>query len=261
MENLRVTLLQNALYWEDIDANLAQFEEQIWAHETATDLILLPEMFTTGFTNQAKALGEPMNSKTFRWMKQHAEQQDAVVCGSYIVNEHGLYYNRFLAVYPDASFTYYDKRHLFKLGGEGDPYRPGNDRVVFEVKGWNIFPSICYDLRFPVWSRQQPGDQYEYDVLLYVANWPKPRIHAWDTLLSARAIENQSYCVGVNRVGEDANGLSYVGHSRAYDYLGQVIADLGESPSAHTVTLDYEGLQLFRTKLPFSREADRFTID
>jgi omega-amidase len=261
MEELRVTLLQNNLYWENIEANLAQFEEQIWEHNTPTDLIVLPEMFTTGFSGRAKELGEPMNSKTFRWMKQHAEQQDAVVCGSYIVNEHGLFYNRFLAVYPDASFSYYDKRHLFAMGGEGDPYRSGQDRVIFDVKGWKVFPSICYDLRFPVWSRQSPKYDYEYDLLVYVANWPKPRINAWDTLLSARAIENQAYSVGVNRVGKDDNGLDYVGHSNAYDFLGNSLLDVNEEVSAQTITLDPQSLNEFRTKFPFNKEADQFTID
>lgn len=260
MEDLRITLLQNDLYWENIDANLAQFEEQIWEHNTATDLIVLPEMFTTGFSMNAKSLAEPMNSKTFRWMKQHAEQQNAVVCGSYIVNEHGIYFNRFFAVYPDASFSYYDKRHLFTIAGEGDPYQAGKERVLFDVKGWKILPSICYDLRFPVWSRQTPGESFEYDLLLYVANWPKPRVNAWDTLLQARAIENLSYCVGVNRVGEDGTGAAYVGHSNAYDYLGNAMLDTQEVVSINTVTLSYEQMHSFRRKFPFNREADLFNI-
>lgn len=258
MEDLRVTLLQSDLYWESVEANLAQFEEQIWEHDTETDLIVLPEMFTTGFSMNAAAMAEPMNSRTFRWMKQHAEQQNAVVCGSYIINEHGQFFNRFFAVYPDASFTYYDKRHLFALGGEADPYLPGKERVIFDVKGWKVMPLICYDLRFPVWSRQQEG--FEYDLLLYVSNWPKPRIHAWDTLLSARAIENLSYSIGVNRTGTDGKGLSYVGHSNAYDYLGHSMLETSEKPTAKTLTLSYENLQQFRKQFPFDKEADSFRI-
>lgn len=261
MEDLRVTLLQNSLFWENTEANLAQFEEQIWDHDTPTDLIVLPEMFTTGFSGRARELAEPMNAKTFRWMKQHAAQQDAVVCGSYIINEHGFYYNRFLAVYPDASFSYYDKRHLFELGGEGDPYLAGKERVIFDVKGWKVFPSVCYDLRFPVWSRQSPNYEFEYDLMVYVANWPKPRINAWDTLLSARAIENQAYCVGVNRVGQDGKGLEYIGHSNAYDFLGNPLLELQEAAQAKTVTLNASNLRAYRKAFPFSKEADHFTID
>jgi omega-amidase len=262
MEELKVTILQNELHWENTEANLAQFEEQIWAHATPADLIVLPETFTTGFSMNPKLLAEPRHTKTYRWMQQQAEQHKAVVCGSYLVNDGGKYFNRFYAVYPDGSSVQYDKRHLFELGGEADPIVPGDQRVIFEVKGWKIHPMICYDLRFPVWARQQKvASGFEYDVLIYIANWPKPRINAWDTLLQARAIENISYSVGVNRIGEDGVGASYIGHSNVYDYLGQPMVEENEGVFASTVSLDYEMLNKFRTRFPFNNEADRFTID
>lgn len=259
-EQLKITLIQQDLHWEKIDANLAQFEELIWDHNQSSDLIVLPEMFTTGFSMNARDLAEPMNSKTFRWMRQQAEQHQAVIAGSYMINEHGIYSNRFFAVYPDSSFSYYDKRHLFALGGEAGPFTPGRDRVIFEVKGWQIMPMICYDLRFPVWARQQATEGWEYDLLLYVANWPEARINAWDTLLQARAIENLSYTVGVNRLGTDGVGLNYVGHSNAYDFLGKPLLPVSEEPFVHHVTLSAEALDGFRQRFPFNVEADRFTI-
>ncbi|MFT4736940.1 MAG: putative amidohydrolase [Cyclobacteriaceae bacterium] len=254
---LRVTIVQEDLYWENIEANLAHLEEKIWSHEESSDLIVLPEMFTTGFSMNPASLAEPRNSKTFRWMKQQAEQHKAVVCGSYIINEDAKYYNRFYAVYPNGQFLHYDKRHLFTLAGESC-YEAGIERKFFVVKGFNIMPNICYDLRFPVWSRQQLT--HEYDLLLYVANWPAPRIAAWDTLLKARAIENLSYAAGVNRVGRDGAEKMYVGHSNAYDYLGQPFLDLQEEAFINTVTFDLQKLDQFRADFPFHQEADQFEM-
>ena len=261
MDDLKVTLIQSDLHWEEIDANLAMFEEKIWKIEEETDLIVLPEMFSTGFSMNVSQLAEPMNSKTFRWMKQQAEQKKAVVAGSYIVQEQGKYFNRFLAVRPDGSFESYDKKHLFGLAGEDKDFTRGEDRLIFEIKDWKIQPLICYDLRFPVWARSTQGDElYDYDLGIYVANWPKPRINAWDTLLQARAIENQSYVIGVNRIGKDGVGMDYVGHSAAYDYLGRDIVLLGSEDTLKTVILEKPAMYSFREKYPFQKDADPFTL-
>ena len=262
MTDLKISLIQSDLYWENIEANLAHFEEKIWAISEETDLIILPEMFATGFTMNAKQLSEPPHFKTFRWMVQMADQKKAVIMGSYIVKEKNNYFNRLYAVYPEGKYGKYDKKHLFTLGGEQDFFEPGVEKSIITIKGWKICPLICYDLRFPAWSRlkYQGPDLYEYDLLIYVASWPKMRINAWDTLLSARAIENQSYCVGVNRTGIDGNGLEYHGHSGVYDFLGDRQADLGTSVTTSTTVLSKEGLDLFRSTFPFQKEADSFNF-
>ena len=262
MTDLKISLIQSDLYWENIEANLAHFEEKIWAISEETDLIILPEMFSTGFTMNAKQLSEPPHFKTFRWMVQMANQKKAVIMGSYIVKEKNSCFNRLYAVYPEGMYRYYDKKHLFALGREQDFFEPGVEKSNITIKGWKICPLICYDLRFPAWSRlkYQGPDLYEYDLLIYVASWPKMRINAWDTLLSARAIENQSYCVGVNRTGIDGNGLEYHGHSGVYDFLGDRQADLGTSVTTSTTVLSKEGLDLFRSTFPFQKEADSFNF-
>ncbi len=258
---MKVALIQADLHWENIEANLAMFEEKIWQIKSGPDIIVLPEMFTTGFTMQAKALAEPMNSKTFRWMKQQAAQTKAAVMGSYIVAEKGQYFNRFVAMLPDGKFYQYDKRHLFALAGEAGDYTAGTERLVFEWKGWKICPMICYDLRFPVWARNKwEGDAAAFDLLVYVANWPAPRVNAWDTLLQARAIENLSYCIGVNRTGTDGVHAEYLGHSAVYNYKGQQLAfNEGEQTILETA-LNYEEMAAFRKRFPFYLEADTFEI-
>ena len=262
MTDLKISLIQSDLYWENIEANLAHFEEKIWDVSEETDLIVLPEMFSTGFTMNVKQLSEPPHFRTFRWMVQMANQKKAVIMGSYIVKEKNSYCNRLYALYPDGTYRYYDKKHLFALGKEQDFFEPGEEKAIITIKGWKICPLICYDLRFPVWSRLNSNglDLYEYDVLIYIASWPKMRINAWDTLLSARAIENQSYCVGVNRTGIDGNGLEYLGHSCVYDFLGDRQVDLGTSVTTSTTVLSKEGLNLFRSKFPFQKEADSFNF-
>ena len=189
---LQVTLVQTSVHWHSIEANLAMLEEKIWQLEGPTDLIVLPEMFTTGFTNETTSLAEPMNSRTFRWMKQMATQTQALLIGSYIVREQNDFYNRLLWMEPGGQFTYYDKRHLFRMSDEHSVFTSGSERLVKRWKGWRICPLICYDLRFPVWSRNVTSDTGElsYDLLIYVANWPATRRQAWYTLLQARAIEN-----------------------------------------------------------------------
>jgi predicted amidohydrolase len=260
-QELAISLLQLDLYWEDIDANLAQFEEQIWQLSGKSDVIVLPEMFTTGFTMRPEVVSEPMNGKTFKWLKQIAAQQDAMVIASYVIKENQQYYNRLFAVRPDGSFEKYDKRHLF-IGGEDHHYTAGKDRLIIEWRDWKIMPLICYDLRFPVFSRsQRKGDlDYEYDLLVYIANWPAARVFAWTTLLQARAIENQAYCVGVNRIGLGGNQLDYTGHSAIYDYLGREISHLEAKPKIETITLDKNEMAEFRDKFPFQKDSDGFNI-
>lgn len=259
--DLRISMIQSDIYWENIEANLSTFEEKIWQIKGETDLIVLPEMFTTGFSMNVKSLAEPMNSKTLRWMKQQAAQTKAAVVGSYIIREKNAFFNRLFCVHPNGTFQYYDKRHLFGLAGENQDYSSGNVRIILDIKGWKIFPLICYDLRFPVWSRSQKSDNnlYEYDALLYVANWPKPRISSWDVLLKARAIENISYCIGVNRIGTDGVNAEYVGHSAIYDFLGEEISFSEKEEILQTV-LNARKLELFRLKFPFQNDADSFEV-
>ena len=261
MQNLTISLVQADLYWEEIDANLAMFEEYIWSIDQ-TDLIVLPEMFTTGFSMNAKALSEPPGGKTFKWLRQMATQKSAAITGSYIIRDGGEYFNRLYFVYPDGSSKQYDKRHLFTLAGEEKTYTAGTDRLIFEYNGWKIHPMICYDLRFPVWARSQKQETsaYEYDLLLYVANWPVTRVNAWDALLKARAIENLSFCAGVNRVGTDAFPKDYNGHSAIYDYAGTQLTFSDNQSEVLTVELDAGDLQKFRDRFGFQEDADRFSF-
>lgn len=263
MQDLKVTLIQADLYWQSPTANLAMLEEKIWEIEGQTNLIVLPEMFTTGFTMDAASHAELMNFTTMKWMKQQAAQTGAVVTGSYIVKEQGIFYNRLLWVEPDGSVATYDKRHLFRMANEDDTFTMGKERLVKEWKGWRICPLICYDLRFPVWSRNQylsNEDKMEYDLLLYVANWPAVRISAWDTLLQARAAENLSYVVGVNRTGEDGKGIAYNGHSAVIDPKGIQQKSFEGKVGVHTVILSGENLMTYREKFPAYLDADEFSI-
>ena len=199
--------------------------------------------------------------EVFKWMQQQAAQTKAVIAGSYIVQENGQYFNRFCAVYPDGGAYFYDKKHLFSLAGETEGFSPGVSKMTFKIKGWKIMPLICYDLRFPVWarSRKTAEELYEYDSLLYVANWPKPRIKAWDTLLSARAIENIAYCIGVNRLGTDGVGAEYIGHSAVYNYKGEQLS-FSESDEIIENSLNYRELELFRNRFPFQKDGDEFEL-
>lgn len=258
MSKLTVTLIQTALYWENPTANRAMLEEKIHQIDNPTDLIVLPEMFTTGFTMNAPAVAEPMNLTTFKWMKQMAAHTQAVVTGSYVVHEAGQYYNRLIWMQPDGTFDYYDKRHLFRMAQEHEHYGAGQRRIVKEWKGFRICPLICYDLRFPVWSRNYPTNSY--DVLLYVANWPAVRSVPWQTLLRARAIENLSYVLGVNVVGNDPKGNHYSGDSAVIDFGGQALAAQAGHEAVITQTLDLEALRAFRERFPAYLDADQFEI-
>lgn len=259
MKDLAVTLLQADLYWEQKEANMAMFEELIWQTEE-TDLIVLPEMFTTGFSMHTQELAEPPGGKTYRWMKQMAGQKRAALVGSYIVKEKGLYYNRCYFVKPDGSSQHYDKKHLFSLAGETKHYEAGREKVIIEYMGWKIKPLVCYDLRFPVWSSNATPENPDFDLLIFVANWPETRIQAWDSLLQARAIENQAYCLGVNRTGSDASQKSYPGHSATYSFLGDQLTFSQEKQAALQLILNKESQNAFRSRYPFYRDTDQFDI-
>ena len=261
--DLRITLVQTSVHWHSPEANLAMLEEKLWQLAEPTDLVVLPEMFTTGFTNAAAELAEPMNSRTFRWMKQMASQLQAVLLGSYIVREQHHFYNRLLWMEPDGSFAFYDKRHLFRMSDEHTVFSPGTDLLIKSWKGWRICPLICYDLRFPVWSRNRTNENGEllYDVLVYVANWPAARSQAWQTLLQARAIENASYVVGVNRVGTDGNQVVYDGGSAAIDFRGDLLFTEKDTEVITTQTLPMKELREFREKFPVQQDADDFSLE
>lgn len=246
------------MIWENITANLAILEEKIATLPESVDVIVLPEMFSTGFSMNAPDLAEVMNVTTTRWLKMMAAQTQALLIGSFQVKEGKNYYNRLLCVRPEGTYEIYDKRHLFRYGAEHETFTAGRERLVVTWKGWRICPLICYDLRFPVWSRQDA--ESPYDLLLYVANWPAARAYAWDTLLRARAIENLSYVVGVNRVGNDGNAIDYSGGSLAVDFLGEIITDLGEAESVKVVQLAKEPLEKYRESFPALLDADDFSV-
>ncbi|WP_378179605.1 amidohydrolase [Aquimarina sp. SS2-1] len=255
---LHIALIQSHLAWENAIQNRAVFEDKIKSISTKTDLIILPEMFTTGFTMNAAEVAETMDGETVSWLRKLAEQKDCAIAGSIIIRDADRYFNRFLFVKPDGSIQKYDKHQLFTLAKEEEVFTAGNEEVIILYKGWKIKPQICYDLRFPVWARNTSG----YDLLIYVASWPKPRVNAWDILLRARAIENMTYCVGVNRIGLDGKGYEYNGHSAVYDILGNSV--LEEKPIEREgifyATLDKSLVEDTRKKLPFLADADRFKI-
>lgn len=256
-EKLRTAILQANLVWENSAANREQFQRKIEQLSSGIDLIILPEMFTTGFSMNAKPLAEPPKGPSFKWMQEMAALKNAAITGSIIIVENDIYYNRLFFVFPDGSFEKYDKRHTFTLAKEHETYTGGKERLIVSYKGWKICPLVCYDLRFPVWSRNTE----DYDLLLYVANWPKIRVVAWDTLLKARAIENLSYCIGVNRVGEDGNGHPYPGHSSVYDSLGKPLAETGrEEEFQQEIELDKSHLNEVREKLKFLQDRDSFIL-
>jgi predicted amidohydrolase len=262
IQNLRIALFQTDLHWQDRDANLAMLEEKIWSIQEPVDLMVLPEMFTTGFSMNARELAEPMNFTATKWMKQMAAQTGSVITGSVIIKEAGNFYNRLLWVDPEGEVAFYDKRHLFRMAREEAHYDMGTDNRVMNLKGWKILPQICYDLRFPVWSRNRTDENGSclYDLVFYVASWPASRISAWDILLKARAVENLSYSLGVNRTGEDGTGVKYNGHSAAYDFKGENIAFSPDVEEILLVDLDYDKLHQFREKFPAWRDADQFDL-
>jgi omega-amidase len=264
MQDLKITLIQSDIYWEEIEANLSAFEEKIWQIGQETDVIVLPEMFSTGFTMNAPKLAEHMNMRTFKWMRQMADQTGALILGSFIATVHDRFYNRLLWMEPGGNYKTYDKRHLFRMAGEHKTYSSGESLLVATWKGWRICPLICYDLRFPVWSRNTydvSARRLNYDLLLYVANWPTARIEAWSALLKARAIENLSYVVGVNRVGMDDNSVEYNGTSSIISPKGDVIFSSEGVETIKTLQISANSLLAFRDKFPAFYDADEFSIE
>ncbi|HEY4335511.1 MAG TPA: nitrilase family protein [Puia sp.] len=283
MSTLAITLIQPDLQWEDKAANLRRLEEKIGAIPEPTEVVILPEMFSTGFSMQPEGLAEKMDGFTMSWMKKIAAAKKIILTGSLIIEEDGHYFNRLIWMLPNGQYGYYDKRHRFAYAGEDEKYTAGTRRLIASVKGWKINLLVCYDLRFPVWSRQgyaldaaeaasppgRPGAgsatptpaSPEYDLLIYVANWPERRIQAWKTLLQARAIENQAFAVGVNRIGNDGNNIYHSGDSMIVDPLGEVLYQAPHEESVYTLTLKKTRLDEVRSRYPFWRDADHFSIE
>jgi len=254
--HLRVTMVQADLAWQDPDENRRRMAHHFGGLSGHTDLIVLPEMFSTGYSMNAAQCSEPMDGPTVGWMREEAAALGCVITGSVIIRDGDRHYNRLIWVRPDGSFEHYDKRHLFRMAGEQKSFSAGERRLTVDIKGWRVCPLVCYDLRFPVWSRVR-GD---YDILLYVASWPARRQLAWSTLLRARAIENVAYVVGVNRVGRDGNGAEYCGGSVAIDFLGQPLNDEHDGDDVETVVLDRPALDAFRASFPVHLDADDFEV-
>ena len=257
MDNLKITVYQGYLFWENTDKNLQNIGLRLSGIREKTDLIVLPEMFNTGFSMNAAALAESMNGKTMQWMHQTAQKFNCAVTGSLIITENGKFYNRLIWMRPDGSFEQYDKHHLFAMGKEHETYTAGKSKLIVELKGWKICPVICYDLRFPVWLRNVNAG---YDLLIIVANWPERRALHWRTLIPARAVENQSYVIGVNRIGHDGNQVYHSGDSTCIDPNGKVVYYKRDEEDVYTFTIQAHELELARRAMPFLKDADDFTI-
>ena len=282
MSTLTITTIQTDIEWENKSANLQRLEEKIKFIQEKTEIVILPEMFSTGFSMNAQLLAETMEGNTVQWMKKMAADHKIILTGSLIIEDNGQYYNRLIWMLPNGQLGFYDKRHLFGLAGENENFSPGNKRLIASVKRWKINLQVCYDLRFPVWARNRVVDPNqrttdnavsagnksddlqqlvpEYDVLIYVANWPAKRSNAWKTLLAARAIENQCYVVGVNRVGKDGMNNTYSGNTVVIDPLGEVLYHLADQEGVSTITLQREKLEEIRTQLPFWKDGDSFYL-
>lgn len=292
MSSLTITTIQTSLKWEDKEANLRHFEARIESLREHAEIVILPEMFSTGFSMRPERLAETMDGPTVRWMASIAARRRIILTGSVIIEDKGQFYNRLIWMLPNGQYGYYDKRHRFAYAGEDERYTAGAKRVVASVKGWRVLLLVCYDLRFPVWSRQTPQDRgetpatesplgsqtagsaitatkpqgaaatpdLEYDLLLYVANWPERRAHAWKTLLQARAIENQCYAAGVNRIGHDGHDIYHSGDSMIIGPLGETLYHAGAKDETFTLTLQKDDLTKVRERFPFWRDADHFSI-
>jgi omega-amidase len=256
MNTLKTLLVQAQLCWKDPARNRGHLSSLVATANGTFDLVVLPETFTTGFLGDADLPSEGLQGPTVNWMREMASQYDCAVCGSAVIEEDGRRFNRMIFVTADGVQAFYDKRHLFAFGGENIRYTAGTDRVIVDFRGWRINLQVCYDLRFPAWCRNRE----DYDLMLLVANWPSKRVYHWSRLLEARAIENQSWVIGVNRVGEDGNGLRYPGHSVVHDPMGACVADLGEVESVEIVELDLGMAEKVRADFPFQADADRFII-
>ncbi|WP_294965093.1 amidohydrolase [uncultured Flavobacterium sp.] len=253
---MKIALIQTDLFWQNASKNRENFDSKINEISLQVDLIVLPEMFSTGFTMDASEVAETMQGETIEWMKLKAKQKNAAITGSVVITENGKYYNRMFFVFPSGEIQYYDKRHSFSLAGEDKVYTRGDQKVIVNYLDWKICLQICYDLRFPVFVRNAEN----YDLILYVANWPKVRTNAWDALLKARAIENLSYVIGVNRIGNDAHDYEHIGHSQAIDFLGNYILEPQEKNGVFVVELDKNTMYETRKKLDFLSDRDQFEI-
>jgi len=257
MQHLKIAVIQTDIVWQNAELNRIRYSEKINGINDAVDVFVLPEMFSTGFSMKPVGISETMQGETVKWMQNLASERNAAICGSLIISEEKKFYNRFLFVEPSGEIKYYNKRHLFSLAGEEKVYKQGTEKLVIDYKGWKICPLICYDLRFPIWARNVE----EYDVLLYVANWPKARIVAWDTLLKARSIENMCYTIGVNRVGIDENGYEYSGHSAAFNCLGEQLTNT-ISNEAFIEIIELKKIHLIdkRKRFNFLNDKDTFEV-
>ncbi len=253
---MKIALIQTSLSWENPSENRTSLQEKFASISQYVDLIVLPEMFTSGFTMHPEKIAETMKGETISWLKEIAKSKNCAITGSLVIEENNNYYNRLVFVFPTGEIKHYNKRHLFTLAGEDKVYTSGTKKLIVKYNGFKICPLICYDLRFPVFSRNVE----DYDVLIYVANWPKPRINAWDILLKARAVENMCFTIGLNRIGTDNNNLEYVGHSQAIDFLGNYIQEPQENEGVFIVELDKESMLVTRKKLAFLNDKDSFTI-
>jgi predicted amidohydrolase len=266
VQNLNISIIQTNLHWQNRAANLEHFERLIEQAEQG-DLIILPEMFTSGFTMQATQVANVANGEVLQWMQSMAFKKQAVITGSTVIEEEGKFYNRLLWVNPDGTFEHYNKRHLFRMANENEHYAEGKSRLITRLSDWRICPLVCYDLRFPAWSRNVNFSQnfernHQYDILIYVANWPERRSHAWKSLLVARAIENQCYVVGVNRIGTDGNDIAYSGDSMVINPLGEVISNTkAHQESVETLNLNLSELLNFRKSFPANEDADSFLLN
>ncbi len=253
---MKIALVQTSLAWENPTENRSHLAQKITGFMEDVDLIVLPEMFSSGFTMNPKTVAETMQGETVTWLQHLAKAKNSAITGSLVIEENGNYYNRLVFVFPSGDIKTYDKHHLFSLAGENNVFTAGTEKLIVAYNGFKICPLICYDLRFPVFSRNVEN----YDLLLYVANWPKPRVNAWDILLKARAVENMCYAVGVNRIGSDDNGLEYIGHSQAVDFLGNSILEPQESEGVFIVEIDKEKMMETRSKLSFLKDKDAFKL-
>ena len=253
---MKISIIQPVILWEDKAGNLSHLDDLILPLHNKTDIVILPEMFNTGFSMDTKKLHEPLNGPTFQWMKETAERGNFGLCGSYIISGDNSFFNRFVFVSPNNEFWHYDKRHLFSMAGEDKFFSSGKSKLVFSFRGLRISPFICYDLRFPVWSR----NRNDYDLAIYVASWPHVRISVWETLLKARAIENQCYVAGANRVGEDGNGIMHSGRSSVINPRGEILSYAGQDECSVTADISISELIEFRNKFPVMNDADDFEI-
>ena len=267
---LTITTIQTNLIWENKQANLQMLETKLNSIQPPTEIVVLPEMFSTGFSMQPKLFAETMDGETVNWMKRMAITKKIILTGSIIIKEDGNYFNRLVWMLPNGQYGFYDKRHLFAFAHENQHYTAGKKRLIASVKGWKINLQICYDLRFPVWARQAPSQStemasgadvaLEYDLIIYVANWPQKRIDAWKTLLAARAIENQCYVIGVNRVGNDGNDIYHSGNSVVINPLGETLYQKADEEDINPITLEKNDLAAIRKQFPFWKDRDDFTL-